>query len=114
MIPPSIVFPVGLLMYGGGLENHSNYMVPIVGSAIGYAVVCIVPSIGMTYVLDCYRPLSSETMTMVTAAKNVFGFAISFAAFPWLQKDGYLKVSHSQRSLCEQVTDKLRHLVSKF
>ncbi|KIW97740.1 uncharacterized protein Z519_01324 [Cladophialophora bantiana CBS 173.52] len=96
MIPPSVVFPIGLLMYGGGLENHLNYMIPIVGSAIGYAVVCVVPSVGMTYVVDCYRPLSGETMTMVTAAKNTFGFALSFAVFPWLERDGYLKASGIQ------------------
>lgn len=114
MIPPSIMFPAGLLMYGGGLENHLHYMIPIVGSAIGYAIVCVVPSIGMTYVLDCYRPLSGETMTMVTAAKNVLGFAISFAAFPWLARDGYLKVSRRESVVIFYVADHLRHPVYKF
>lgn len=97
IIPSAIFFPVGLLMYGAGLEYHLHYMIAIVGSAIGYAIVCAVPSIGMTYVLDCYRPLSNETMTMVTAAKNVFSFGISFAAFPWIERDGYLKVCQKLR-----------------
>lgn len=114
MIPPSIVFPAGLLMYGAGLESRIHYMVPIVGSAIGYAVVCVVPSIGMTYVLDCYRPLSSETMTMITAGKNVFGFAISFSAYPWIQRDGYLKVSRPQDISRKHFIDFPRYPVSKY
>lgn len=92
LIPPAIAAPVGLMLWGAGLQNHLPAMVPIVGTGISYAVLCAVPATGMTYVVDCYRPLAGETMTIVTAAKNTFAFGLSFAVFPWLNKDGYTKV----------------------
>jgi hypothetical protein len=74
-------------------------MVPIVGTAITYGVLCAVPAVVMTYVVDCYRPLAGETMTVLTASKNTFAFALSFAVFPWLERDGYAKVSQPGRFL---------------
>jgi hypothetical protein len=92
MIPPALVAPAGLMLWGAGIQNHLSSMVPIVGTAITYAVLCAVPGIGMTYVVDCYRPVSKETMTIVTAAKNTFAFGLSFSVFPWIAKDGLVKV----------------------
>jgi hypothetical protein len=92
LIPPFIFGPVGLLMWGCGLGNHLPPMVAIVGSAISYGVLCAVPAIAMTYVVDSYRPLAGETMTILTAFKNAFAFGLSFAVFPWLAKDGFVKV----------------------
>jgi hypothetical protein len=83
------------MMWGCGIENRLHYMVPIVGTAITYGVLCAVPAVVMTYVVDCYRPLAGETMTVLTASKNTFAFALSFAVFPWLERDGYAKVSQA-------------------
>lgn len=93
LIPAFMFGPIGLLLWGGGLENHLNPMVAIVGSGISYGVLCAVPAIGMTYVVDCYRPLAGETMTILTAFKNTFAFGLSFGVTPWLERDGFLKVS---------------------
>ncbi|KAK7903234.1 hypothetical protein LTR67_001251 [Exophiala xenobiotica] len=89
MIPPALVAPAGLMLWGAGIQNHLSSMVPIVGTAITYAVLCAVPGIGMT-------PVSKETMTIVTAAKNTFAFGLSFSVFPWIAKDGLVKVSGFQ------------------
>jgi hypothetical protein len=80
------------MMWGAGLGSHLHYMVAIAGSGISYGVLCAVPAIGMTYVVDCYRPLSGETMTVLTAFKNTFAFGLSFAVFPWINRDGLVKV----------------------
>lgn len=92
MLPPAIIAPVGLMLWGAGIQNHLPSMVPIVGTAITYGVLCAIPGIGMTYVVDCYRPVAKETMTIVTAAKNTFAFGLSFAVFPWIARDGLTKV----------------------
>jgi len=92
IIPPGIAAPVGLMLWGAGIEDRLPPMVPIVGAATTYAVLCAVPGIGMTYVVDCYRPVSKETLTVITAAKNTFAFGLSFAVFPWIAKDGLVKV----------------------
>ncbi|KAK3057430.1 hypothetical protein LTR09_001614 [Extremus antarcticus] len=84
------------MLWGAGIEDRLPPMVPIVGAATTYAVLCAVPGIGMTYVVDCYRPVSKETLTVITAAKNTFAFGLSFAVFPWIAKDGLVKVSGYQ------------------
>lgn len=90
---PAFVFaPIGLIIWGVGLRNHLHPMVAIAGTGITYGVLCAVPSIAMTYVVDCYRPLAGETMTILTAFKNVFAFGLSFAVIPWILKDGFVKV----------------------
>lgn len=100
LIPAIIFGPVGLLLWGGGLGSHLPAMVAIIGGGITYAVLCLVPAIGMTYVVDCYRPLASETMTILTAFKNTFAFGLSFAVTPWLKRDGYMKVRVAQSRAC--------------
>ncbi|KAJ9602218.1 hypothetical protein H2200_013338 [Cladophialophora chaetospira] len=96
MLPPALIAPVGLMLWGAGLQNHLPSMVPIVGTAITYGVLCAIPGIGMTYVVDSYRPVAKETMTIVTAAKNTFAFGLSFSVFPWIARDGTTKMSGYQ------------------
>lgn len=105
LVPSVIVAPAGLLLWGFGLERQLPYMVPIVGTAITYGVLCSVPAVVMTYVVDSYRPLAGETMTILTASKNLFAFGLSFAVFPWLERDGYAKVSRSYDSAFSERQD---------
>ncbi|KAJ9609082.1 hypothetical protein H2200_006853 [Cladophialophora chaetospira] len=96
LVLPFAFGPVGLMLWGSGLGRHLHYMVAIAGSGISYGVLSAVPTIGMTYVVDSYRPLAGETMTVLTAFKNAFAFALSFAVFPWIQMDGFVKISGYQ------------------
>jgi hypothetical protein len=93
LIPSFLFGPIGLMLWGGGLGDHLPAMVAIAGSGITYGVLCAVPTVAMTYVVDSYRPLAGETMTILTAFKNTFAFGLSFAVIPWLEKDGFVKVS---------------------
>lgn len=92
LIPAFIFGPIGLLMWGFGFGHELDPLVAIAGSGISYGVLCAVPAVGMSYVVDCHRPVSGETMTVLTAFKNTFAFALSFAVTPWLARDGYAKV----------------------
>lgn len=93
-LPIFIFGPIGLMLWGAGLQNGLPSMVPIVGTAISYGVLVAVPATAFAYVVDCYRPHAAETITMVTAAKNTFAFGLSFAVFTWIERDGTTKVSH--------------------
>ena len=93
LLLPFALGPVGLMMWGAGLGNHLHWAVPISGSGISYGVLCAVQTIGLTYVVDSYRPVAGESMTSLTAFKNTFAFGVSFAVIPWIQKDGFTKVS---------------------
>ena len=92
-LPLMLFGPVGLLMWGGGLQNHLHPMVAIAGIAFTYGVLTSVPTVGITYVVDCYRPLAGDAITVLTASKNTFAFGLSFAVTPWVQRNGYLNVS---------------------
>ena len=102
LIVPFLLGPVGLLLWGFGLGKQLNPFVAIAGSGISYAVLCAVPAVAMTYVVDSYRPFAGETMTMLTAFKNTFAFALSFAVTPWVQSDGFAEASklHGRVTLC--------------
>jgi hypothetical protein len=93
MIPAILLGPTGLMLWGAGFERNLHWSVAVAGQSITYGVLCLVPAIGMSYVVDSYKPLASEAITSLTAFKNTFAFGISFAAFPWLEKDGFIKVS---------------------
>ena len=67
-------------------------MVAIAGYGITNGVLASAPIISTTYLVDCYRPFASETMTIMTSFKNTFAFAVSFGVIPWLQEDGFIEV----------------------
>ncbi|OAA68002.1 Major facilitator superfamily domain, general substrate transporter [Niveomyces insectorum RCEF 264] len=96
MAAPLLFGPAGLLMWGFGLQYQLHWAVPAVGSGISYGVLCAVPNIGMTYVVDAHRPVAGEAMTSLTAFKNTFAFGLCFAVYPWILKDGFAHVSGYQ------------------
>ncbi|MCJ1298599.1 hypothetical protein MMC08_001389 [Hypocenomyce scalaris] len=86
LLPLYLFGPLGLLLWGVGIQNHLHWSVPIAGAGITYGVLCAVPSVTMTYVIDCYAPVAGEAITGLIAFKNTFGFAVSFAVIPWVMK----------------------------
>ncbi|ERS98383.1 hypothetical protein HMPREF1624_05167 [Sporothrix schenckii ATCC 58251] len=88
-----IIGPIGLMLWGAGLHNQLHWSVPVVGWGITYCVLCLVPTVAITYVVDCYRPLAGETLTGMTAFKNTFAFALSFGEASWIARDGYVASS---------------------
>jgi hypothetical protein len=107
ILPPAVIAPAGLMLWGAGLQNHLPPMVPIVGTAITYGVLCAVPAIGLTYVVDSYRPIAKDTMTVITAAKNTFAFGLSFAVFPWIARDGLTKVCGNIFTLWDVLVERI-------
>lgn len=89
-----VLGPIGLMLWGAGLQKQLHWSVAVAGWGITYGVLCLVPAVAITYVVDCYRPLAGQTLTSLTAFKNTFAFALSFGEASWLARDGYLKVRH--------------------
>jgi hypothetical protein len=67
--------------------------VAIAGTGITYAVVCAVAAIGITYMVDTYKPLSADVITILQIFRGVFAFAVSFTVTPWTENSGYIKMS---------------------
>lgn len=85
--------PIGLLLWGCGLGNRMSPYVAIAGTGISYAVVCAVAAIGITYMVDTYKPLSADAITILQVFRGIFAFAVSFAVTPWTLSSGYVKIS---------------------
>jgi hypothetical protein len=106
---PIIPFiPLSLMLWGCALKYELDPMVGIAGFGMNYGVLCALSPIALTYLVDCYRPLAGETLTIATAMKNVFAFGISFAVVPWLESDGFVKVRCPHPAL---IQDSLHHRV---
>ena len=95
LIPVFIFGPIGILLWSCGLGNRLDPMVAIAGVGITYAILCAGAAISLTYVVDSYRAVAGEGATVLIAFRNSFAFGISFGVFPWVEMDGFNKVSQS-------------------
>lgn len=91
---PSIVLaliacPVGLLMYGFGIEKKLHWMVPIVGYGIMSFGVVQGTTVSFVYTIDSYRPIAGEVEVTQLGFKGLFGFLLSFYTNPWITSQGY-------------------------
>lgn len=93
MVGPFIFGPIGLMLWGGALGSQLSLYTAIAGTGITYAVVCAVATIGITYMVDSYKPLSADTITVLQIFRGIFAYAVSFAVTPWTLNSGYIKMS---------------------
>lgn len=93
MIGPFIFGPIGLMLWGVALGSRLSLYMAIAGTAITYAVVCAVATLGITYMVDSYKPLSADTITVLQIFRGIFAFAVSFTTTPWTLNSGYIKMS---------------------
>lgn len=69
-----VLTPARLKVFGVGVQEQWAWQaVIIIGFGfIGLQVVAI-PTIAITYAIDCYKPISGEIMAIATVCKNTFG-----------------------------------------
>lgn len=72
-------------MIGVGYDRHWPWEVIIVFGfgLVGVQVVSI-PTIAITYAIDCYTPVAGQIMVIATVCKNTFG--VSFICSCWFKK----------------------------
>lgn len=89
LILPAIINSAGLLMYGLGVNAGVHWICPA-----GFGMGCLGFGMGsggaivLTYALDCYPQLQSESMVMILFLRNMIGMGFTFAIQPWLDTDG--------------------------
>ncbi|KAF1357099.1 MFS transporter [Delphinella strobiligena] len=86
-----ICTPLGLILYGVGIDNKAPWIMPTLG--LGFLSFAIAQStnVSLVYVIDSYRPIAGETVVSQLAFKSCFGFLLSFYTNPWIDKYGYSK-----------------------
>ncbi|EXM17756.1 hypothetical protein V3481_015257 [Fusarium oxysporum f. sp. vasinfectum] len=82
---------VGLVAFGVGLQGKWPWpAVIIVGFGFVGVQVVAIPTISITYAIDCYRPISGEIMAIATVCKNTFGFGMTYFVNDWAITDGFV------------------------
>ncbi|KAF2234242.1 MFS general substrate transporter [Viridothelium virens] len=81
--------PLGLLLYGVGINNKLHWIVPTLGLGFVSFAVAQATNVSLTYIVDAYRPISGETIVTQLAFKSCFGFLLSFYTNPWVNESGY-------------------------
>ncbi|KAH7214363.1 major facilitator superfamily domain-containing protein [Fusarium oxysporum] len=82
---------VGLVAFGVGLQGKWPWpAVIIIGFGFVGVQVVAIPTISITYAIDCYRPISGEIMAIATVCKNTFGFGMTYFVNDWAITDGFV------------------------
>lgn len=90
LIPFVVILIVGSTIAITGFAKSWDWKpIVIVGFGfIGIEMVAI-PTITITYAVDCYKPVAGEILTIGTIVKNTWSFGVTFYLNDWAAKDGY-------------------------
>ncbi|RLV90335.1 hypothetical protein JA1_004638 [Spathaspora sp. JA1] len=93
MIVPTIVNAAGLLAYGLGSYYKRHWAISvIIGQGFLGFTMGSTGSICLTYAVDCYHKMASESIVFMLVIRNMIGMIFCFVFVPWLDSCG-LKVT---------------------
>jgi MFS family permease len=88
LLPATILFPTGMLLFGAATNYGWSWPVPYVALGfIGFGWGNA-GDVAMAYLEDCYPNMVLEGMVGVAVINNTIGMIFTFAANPWLTADG--------------------------
>lgn len=82
--------PLGLVLYGVGIEKKLHWICPTVGLGLLNFSIAQGTNICLVYCIDAYRPVAGEVTLAIMGFKSLFGFLLSFYTNPWVQQAGYI------------------------
>lgn len=91
---------VGMVV--GALEYSRQWDWPVIlVVGYGFSGLCVtaVPTIAISYAVDCYKPISGEIMVVTTVIKNTCGFVMSYWVPPLAAREGWLVPTMIELSL---------------
>ncbi|RFU31756.1 hypothetical protein B7463_g4584, partial [Scytalidium lignicola] len=90
-IPFVILAFLGLLIAGLGWEHNWAWPVVVVlGFGFTGVIVMAIPTIGLTYAVDSYKPVAGQIMVVATVVKNTFGFGMTYFVNDMAVEHGYI------------------------
>jgi MFS family permease len=88
LLPATILFPTGMLLFGAATNYGWSWPVPYVALGfIGFGWGNA-GDVAMAYLEDCYPNMVLEGMVGVAVINNTIGMIFTFSANPWLTADG--------------------------
>ena len=85
---PNIILPIGLGIFGAGLEYHLHYMVVAFGSFLITAADMFIVANTTTYVSECFIGHTSESACVMSFYRVLLGLVVPFFINPWIAKVG--------------------------
>ncbi|RVX71610.1 hypothetical protein B0A52_03794 [Exophiala mesophila] len=80
---------VGLLIWGVGISRGWHYMIPIFFLSFATFGMMCSGSLSLSYTLDSYKELASESMVSIILVRNTLGFGFNYAINPWIDASGF-------------------------
>jgi len=84
-----ILVPIGLLMYGFGVQYNVHFMIPIIAMGIAMAGVQVITTVAYIYAIECYRSEANEISQLINLIRQEFGFTFAFYAIRLGDAIGY-------------------------
>ncbi|PWN51797.1 MFS general substrate transporter [Violaceomyces palustris] len=88
IIVPLIFSPLGLSLYGAGVQHQWHWIVPVVGNGLTFFACTWGSSVSYSYLVDCYKPIAGEAISGMLALKSVLTFISSFYTNTWVENQG--------------------------
>lgn len=86
-----IVCPCALILWGVGAASDIHWFGLVVGMGLIGGFGTIAATASVTYSIDSYREIASDSMATVIVIRNLMSFAIGYGITPWVTREGYAK-----------------------
>ncbi|KAI9812641.1 MAG: hypothetical protein M1827_004630 [Pycnora praestabilis] len=88
MLLPALLGPIGLGLYGAGVQYHLHFMVLALGFfLVTFASTLAVP-VCLNYVVECFITSANAAAVIMNAYRLAFAIALGFFFLPWESKVG--------------------------
>lgn len=88
-LPGSLSIPVGLFIYGWGVDKHVHWIVPEIGTALtGYGMIIILMGIN-TFLVDAYTRHAASAIAASTVLRSLAGGLLPLCGLKLYDKLGY-------------------------
>lgn len=100
LIPFFFTSLVGIIIGGFGYEKKWDWpYILVLGYGLSGLCVTSVPTIAVTYAVDCYECVPGEIMAVATMVKNTCGFVMSYWVPSLADRKGYLTTTMVEMAL---------------
>lgn len=95
-----ILVPPSLIIWGFGASRgfHAGWLILAMGLIGGSGTVCATASV--TYAIDSYRDIASDSMVTLIIIRNLVGFCVSYGITSWVQNEGLERCFGEATGLC--------------